>query len=131
EKIITKINKFSYLPLMSAVGLQQVICPRLSAINSILRHIRRGKVISAVSIIGDQAEVMEAVALETSDIVGKPLNRLHIPEGVLIAGIIRDSAVIIPKGGNIIEPGDRIIIFAMRQAISKIENILSVKLEYF
>ncbi len=74
---------------------------------------------------------MEAVALETSDIVGKPLNKLSIPKGVLITGIIRDDTVIIPKGENIIEPGDRIIIFAMRQAISKIENILSVKLEYF
>jgi len=131
KKIITKINKFSYFPLMSAIGLQQLISPRLSAINSILRHIRRGKVISAVSIIGDQAEVMEAVALETSDIVGKPLDRLSIPKGVLITGIIRNDQVTIPRGDSVIEPGDQIIIFAMRRAIPKIEKILSVKLEYF
>jgi len=131
KKIITKINKFSYFPLMAAIGLKQLISPRLSAINSILRHIRRGKVISAVSIIGDQAEVMEAVALETSDIVGKPLDRLSIPKGVLITGIIRDDQVIIPRGDSVIEPGDKIIIFAMRQAIPKIEKILSVKLEFF
>ncbi|VEN75267.1 Trk system potassium transport protein TrkA [Candidatus Desulfarcum epimagneticum] len=131
RKIITKINKFSYFPLMSAIGLEQVISPRLSAINSILGHIRRGKVISAVSIIGDQAEVMEAVALETSDIVGKPLNKLSIPKGALIAGIIRGDDVTIPDGRNTVEPGDKIIIFARRQAIPKIEDFLSVKLEYF
>lgn len=130
-KIITKINKFSYFPLMSMIGLEQVVSPRLSAINTIIQHIRRGKVLSAKSIKGEQAEIMEAVALETSDIVGKPIKEISIPEGTLVTGIIRDDTVIIPTGESVIEPGDRIIIFAKRQAIPKIEKILAVKLEYF
>jgi len=32
---------------------------------------------------------------------------------------------------SVIQPDDRIIIFAIRQAIPKIEKILAVKLEYF
>ncbi len=131
RKTITLINKFSYLPLMSAIGLDHVVSPRLSAINSILQHIRRGKVLSAVSIKGEQAEVMEAVALETSEIVGQPLRRIDFPRGSLVTGIIRGDEVIIPTGESVIAPDDRIIIFARREAISKIEKILSVKLEYF
>jgi len=130
-KIITKISKFSYFPLMSMIGLEQVVSPRLSAINTIIQHIRRGKVLSAKSIKGEQAEIMEAVALETSDIVGKPIKEISIPEGTLVTGIIRNDTVIIPTGESVIEPGDRIIIFAKRQAIPKIEKILAVKLEYF
>ena len=130
-KIITKINKFSYFPLMSMIGLEQFVSPRLSAINTIIQHIRRGKVLSAKSIKGEQAEIMEAVALETSDIVGKPIKEISIPEGTLVTGIIRNDTVIIPTGESVIEPGDRIIIFAKRQAIPKIEKILAVKLEYF
>jgi trk system potassium uptake protein TrkA len=128
---ITRISKFSYFPLMSMIGLEQVVSPRLSAVNTILQHIRRGKVISAKSIKGEQAEVMEAVALETSDIVGKPIKKISIPKGALITGIIRNNTVIIPSGESVIEPDDRIIIFAIRQAIPKIEKILAVKLEYF
>jgi len=130
-KIITKISKFSYFPLMSMIGLEQVVSPRLSAVNTIIQHIRRGKVLSAKSIKGEQAEIMEAVALETSDIVGKPIKEISIPEGTLVTGIIRNDTVIIPTGESVIEPGDRIIIFAKRQAIPKIEKILAVKLEYF
>ncbi|MBW2643599.1 MAG: NAD-binding protein, partial [Deltaproteobacteria bacterium] len=130
-KIITKISKFSYFPLMSMIGLEQVVSPRLSAINTIIQHIRRGKVLSAKSIKDEQAEIMEAVALETSDIVGKPIKEISIPEGTLVTGIIRNDTVIIPTGESVIEPGDRIIIFAKRQAIPKIEKILAVKLEYF
>ena len=131
RKTITQISKFSYFPLMNAIGIEQVVSPRLSAVNTILQHIRRGKVLSAISIKGEQAEVMEAVALETSDIVGKPLKSISFPQGVLVAGIMRKDQVIIPTGDSVISPDDRIIIFARRQAIPKIEKILAVKLEYF
>jgi len=131
RKIITKISKFSYLPLMSMIGLEQIVSPRLSAINTILQHIRRGKVISSRSIKDEQAEVMEAVALETSEIVGKPIKEISIPKGALVTGIIRNDAVIIPTGKSVIEPGDRIIIFSRREDIPDIEKILAVKLEYF
>jgi trk system potassium uptake protein TrkA len=131
RKTITKIDKFSYFPLMSAIGLEQVVSPRLSAINTILQHIRRGKVLSAISLKGEQAEVMEAIALQTSDIVGTPLRKIAFPKDALLAGIIHKENVIIPSGDSVIEPEDRIIIFATRKAIPKIEKILAVKLEYF
>jgi trk system potassium uptake protein TrkA len=130
-KAITKISKFSYFPLMTAIGIEQVVSTRLSAINSILQHIRKGKVLSAISLKGEQAEALEVVALETSDIVDKPLEKIKFPKGAIIAAIIKQNQIIIPTGKSIIEPGDRIIIFAQRDAISGIEKILAVKLEYF
>ncbi|GAB6908792.1 TrkA-N domain protein [Desulfosarcina cetonica] len=131
KKTITQINKFSYFPLMSTIGIEQVVSPRLSAINTILQHIRRGKVLSAISIKGEEGEVMEAVALPTSGIVAKPLKKIAFPKGSMVAGIIRREKIIIPTGDSIIEPEDRIIIFATRKAIPGVEKILAVKLEYF
>lgn len=131
RKSITRISKFSYFPLMKAIGIEQFVSPRLSAINTILQHIRKGKVLSAISLKGEQAEMIEAIALETSDIVDKPLKNISFPKGAMVAGIIRKDNIIIPTGDSIIEPNDRIIIFAKKQAIPKIEKILSVKLEYF
>ena len=130
-KAITRISKFSYLPLTSAIGIEQVVSPRLSAINSILQHIRKGKVLSAISIKGEQAEVIEAIALETTDIVGKPLRDIAFPKGAMVAGIIRGELIIVPAGDSVIQPDDRVIIFARKEAITKIEKILAVKLEYF
>ncbi len=131
RKTITKLSKFGYFSLMSTIGLEQVVSSRLSAVNTILQHIRRGKVLSSRTLLYEQAEVLEAVALETSDIVGKPLRRTSMPAGALVIGIIRDDKIEIPSGDSIIKPNDRIIIFAKRQVISKIEKILSVKLEFF
>ncbi len=131
SKAITKISKFSYFPLMTAIGIEQVVSTRLSAINSILQHVRRGKVLSAISLKGEQAEAMEVVALETSAIVSKPLKRIAFPKGAMVAGIMRQAQIIIPTGDTVIEPEDRLIIMALRRAIAGIEKILAVKLEYF
>jgi trk system potassium uptake protein TrkA len=131
KECITKISKFSYFPLMKAIGIEQVVSTRLSAINTILQHIRRGKVLSSIAIKGEQAEVMEALALATSEIVDKPLKKISFPKGAIVVGIIRREDIIIPTGESVIQPDDRIIIFAIRQAIPKVEKILAVKLEYF
>lgn len=131
RKSITKISRASYFPLLSTIGLNQVVSTRRSAINSILQHIRRGKILSAVTLKEEQAEVLEAVAMETSDIVQKPIKDLAFPKGALLVSVIRGQDIIIPTGSTIVRPGDKIIIFAQQKAVPKIEKILAVKLEFF
>ncbi|OEU52353.1 MAG: Trk system potassium transport protein TrkA [Desulfobacterales bacterium S3730MH5] len=131
HKTVTRISKFSYFPLVTAIGLEHIVSPRLAAINSILQYVRRGKVLSAMALKGEEAEVLEAVALESSDIVGKPIREVPFPKGALVVAIIRGDEVIIPTGDSVILPQDHIIIFSTRQGIPKVEKALMVKLEYF
>ena len=131
RKAITKVNRFSYFPLMAIVGIEKVVSPRLSAINSILRHIRRGKVLSVISIKGEQAEIIEAVPTDNSAIILKPLKNIVLPKGVLVTGIIRGERVMIPSGESVINPSDRIIIFAKKQAMPKLDKILAIKTDYY
>ncbi len=130
QKAITKVDRFSYFNLMSTIGIHRIVSPRLSAINSILQHIRKGKIVSDITLKGEQAEVIEAVAQETSGIVGKPLKKISFPKEALLASIITKQKIIIPSGDSIVNPGDRVIIFAKRHAVPKIEKFLAVKLEY-
>jgi trk system potassium uptake protein len=129
-KTITRINKFAYVPLARTIGLESVISPRISAVNTILRHVRRGKVISSVSIKGEEAEALEAVALENSGIINKPIKDLRFPRGALILCVIRGEEVLIPDGESVILPKDRIIILSTRRNIERVERSLAVKLEY-
>jgi len=128
---ITKISKINYLPLMKTIGLDKVVSPRLSAATSILRGIRKGKVLSAISVFGEGAEFIEAVALKTSGITKKPLSKIAFPKGSILVCIIREDEIIIPSGESVVEPEDRIIIFTKTEDIQKLEKLLTVKLEFF
>ncbi len=131
RKTITRINKFAYIPLIEPIGIDHLVCPRLSAINSILHFVRQGKVISAVSIKGEEAEALEAIAQEESGIVGKPIMELNLPAGTLILCFQRGDDVIIPTGLTVIEPNDRLLIISTHKNIPKIEKALTTKLELY
>ena len=128
---ITRIGKSSYYPLLNSIGIDKIISPRLSAVSSILQNIRKGKVLSDISIFGERGEFIEAIALETSDITDKPLRKISFPTGALLVCIIRNGEIIIPAGESVVKAGDRIIIFAIKQAVKKLEKLLTVKLDFF
>jgi len=131
KKTITRINKLSYIPLVSSIGIDTVVSSRLSAIRAILQHIRKGKIISVAPLKGEHAEAIEAEALGTSDIVNKPLTRIRFPKGAIIGAVVRGDEIIIPRGDTVIEEKDRLIMFALQKAIPKLEKLLTVKLDYF
>jgi trk system potassium uptake protein TrkA len=131
RKTITRISKLSYIPLVSALGIDTVVSPRLSAIRAILQHIRKGKIISVAPLKGGHAEAIEAEALESSDLVNLPLSKVKFPKGSLVGAIVRNDEIIIPLGDSVIKPKDRLIIFTLRKEVPKLEKLLTVKLEYF
>lgn len=131
KKTITRISKLSYIPLISAIGIDTVVSSRLSAVRAILQYIRKGKIISVAPLKGEHAEAIEAEALATSDIVNKPLCDVKLPKGTLIGAVIRDADIIIPDGNTIIKEKDHLIIFTLHEVIPALEKLLTVKLDYF
>lgn len=131
KKTITRIDKLSYIPLVTAIGIDTIISARLSAIRAILQYIRRGKIIAVAPLKGEHAEALEAEALETSEIINTPLAEVKFPKGALVGAVVRNGEIIIPRGDTVITPGDRLIIFALRKVLPKLEKLLTVKLEYF
>jgi len=99
---------------------------------------RQGKIWPAAINIGrrptfggeEEAEALEVVALETSELVGKPLREVAFQDAV-IGAIVRGDDVIIPTGEDVIEVGDHVVIFALRSAIPSLERQLTVQLRYF
>ncbi len=128
DKCITRINKSEYIPLVRAIGIEHIVSPRLSAVNSLLKHVRKGNVISSVA-IKDEAEALEAIAQDRCDLVGKPIKDLSFPRGAIVLCIMRGDTVIIPTGDDIIKPQDRVILLTRRESIAKVEKALTVTLE--
>ena len=76
-------------------------------------------------------ELIEADAIETSGIVGRPLQETNMPEGVIVGAVVREGKVIVPRGSTVIETGDRVVLFARPDAVRQVEKMFSVRLEYF
>ncbi len=125
QKTIALVNKTTYLSLMSVIGIDSTVNMRLTTANAILRLIRRGEIISATTFHDIDAEAYEFEVTKPIKIIGKPFRKLGLPEGSLIAAIIRGEKVFVPYGNSTIELGDKVIVFALPWAIPSIEKVFS------
>ncbi|MBI1181407.1 MAG: Trk system potassium transporter TrkA [Alphaproteobacteria bacterium] len=131
KRAVTLVNNPVYGPLMTSLGVDVYIDPRATTVSTILRHVRRGRIRGLHTLSNAGAELIEAEALETLDLLNKPLRDLKVPSGVRFGAIVRGEDVIIPRGDSVIRAGDRVIIFALAEQIKKVEQMFSVQLGYF
>lgn len=130
-RAISLINNDSYSTLVGWLGIDAVVSPRVITISSILQHVRRGRIRAVHTIHDGMGEIIEAEALKTSSLVGKPLREINLPDKIIIGAIVRDEQVLIPRGGTVIMTGDRVILFAAADAVKKVEKLFTVGLEFF
>jgi trk system potassium uptake protein TrkA len=128
---VALVNVPGFIPLVSTLGVDAVINPSQITVSSILEHVRRGRIRDVHPIIEDLGEVLEAEALSSSLLVGKPLRNAKIPKGIAIGGVYRDGVAMPVRGDTVIEAGDTVIIFVSRGRIAQVEKLLSVRLDFF
>ncbi|MFU0503702.1 Trk system potassium transporter TrkA [Pseudaminobacter sp. NGMCC 1.201702] len=125
------INNPAYQDLTKSLGLDAYVNPGAVTISRVLQHVRRGRIRAVHTIERGAAEIIEAEALETSPLVGVELRELDLPEGMRIGAIYRDGKVIMPSGGLKVRPKDRVVIFALADAVKHVEQMFRVSLEFF
>ena len=125
------INNPSYQDFTKTLGIDAHVNPRAVTISRILQHVRRGRIRSVYAVQKGAAEVIEAEAMDTSPLVGKPLRELDLPDGVRIGAIYRDKAVLKPDGDMKIKAKDRVVMFATLDAVRHVEQMFRVSLEFF
>lgn len=131
RKTIALLNNQDYGSLVQSLGVDAYIDPKITTVSTILRHVRRGRIKGLYSIRNGEGEVIDAEALETSPLVGKPLRDANLPDGVLVGALLRGREVITPRGDSEVHAGDRVILFAQRNMVRKVEQMFRVSLEYF
>ncbi|MBN1569406.1 MAG: Trk system potassium transporter TrkA [Acidobacteria bacterium] len=124
RKVVALINRLNYLPMVQRLGITTAISPRLTAVDRILRFVRKGRVISVTSFREVEAESIELIATSRSKVVGKKLRDLKLPRECVIGAICRPNGdVIVPRGDDSIQAGDRVVFFALDRAIRILESV--------
>ncbi len=125
------INKKGYPDLTRQLGISAYLNPRQITVSKILHHVRRGRIRGVHSLQNGQAEIIEAEALETSPLVGKPLRDLDILDGVRLGAIYRNGKVLIPRGDTQVLPHDRVVMCAVAESVRRVEQMFRVSLDFF
>lgn len=129
--IVTLVNRAIYSDLVREIGLDVTVSPRFTTVSSILGHVRKGRVLGMASLGDGTLDVLEAEALETSDILNIPLRELKLPEQTVVGAIVRGDEVVIPDGDTRIQPHDHVLMVAKSTSLRAVEKLFEVHLEFF
>ncbi len=123
KKAIALVKQKNYLNIASRLGIDALISPNDSIVNSILKLIRRGKVKSLHTLASTDAEVIEMTIEKNSPVIGKTIKDIQLPGNCLILVVNRVSKSYIPDGEFIIEEKDDIIVVTKKSNLEEIERV--------
>jgi Kef-type K+ transport system membrane component KefB/Trk K+ transport system NAD-binding subunit len=106
EHLVALIVDPIFLPEFRALGVQ-TLTPSLHRGALLGLMARNPGMFTLLTSTQDERDVRE-IALSNEQVVGKRLNELHLPEGLLVLAIRRQDALIVPHGTTKIARGDRL-----------------------
>jgi trk system potassium uptake protein TrkA len=122
-KVVALINRLSYLSMVQRLGVNTSVSMRLSTVDAVLQFVRKGGVLSVTTFREEEAEAIELIASAGSRYVGKRLRDIALPRGAIVGAIARTTGeVVVPRGDATIEPGDRVIFFALESVVPELES---------
>jgi len=126
KRTMALINKPNYALLQSSLKIDDLIDPRMNTVSSILKHVHKGTIQTAYTLLNGEYEVIEAEIIETSELINKELKKANLPEEIRIGAILRNEEIIIPRSNFVFNENDVVVFLAKRDQISLVENMFRI-----
>ncbi|MBR5106257.1 MAG: Trk system potassium transporter TrkA [Alistipes sp.] len=125
KKVIAEVENLNYINLAESVGVDTIINKKLVSASNIFRFTMSTDVLAIKCLKGSDAEVLEFIVKPNSPATKAPIKELGLPADVTIGGVVRGNKVFIASGNTTITAYDRVVVFAMPSAISKVGHFFN------
>ena len=130
-KLIAKVDRLPFDDVIDSLDIDSVIYPKYVTADSILQYVRAmqnasgSNVETLYHIMENRAEALEFRVNEVSPVVGIPLSKLKLKPHLLVGCLNRNGKILIPRGHDMIEVGDTVIIVTTNEGLKDITDILA------
>tara|TARA_B100001173_G_scaffold311630_1_gene329525 strand:+ start:327 stop:1700 length:1374 start_codon:yes stop_codon:yes gene_type:complete len=126
KRTMALINKPNYSLLQSSLKINDLIDPRMNTVSSILKHVHKGTIENAYTILNGEYEVIEAEIIESSELINKELKNSDLPDEIRIGSVIRGEEIILPSSNYIFQKNDIVILLSKRDQLPIVENMFRI-----
>ena len=126
KRTMALINKPNYSLLQNSLKIDDLIDPRMNTVSSILKHVHKGTIETAYTILNGEFEVIEAEIIDSSELINKELKNLNLPDDIRIGAILRKDDIIIPTSKFIFEKKDVVVFLAKRDQLQLVERLFQI-----
>ncbi len=124
-RAVVLVDNPALVDLVGEIGIDAIISPRVLVIGLALQHIRGGRVRTVAQLLEDRIEIVEAEIGKRSTLAKGTLSEIKLPRGVLVAALKRGDRLLVPRGADQAQPGDRVLLISTTENASKLADFLS------
>lgn len=131
KKTIAKVTRMNYTGLSDVLKVDSIVAPKKIVASQIIRYVRAkmnkdhdSAVKTLYKIVDGEVEAVEFKVTEHFKFLHKTINEMRIKEHVLVAAIIRENEVIVPKGNTTMELNDYVIIVSRGEIMKSLNDML-------
>tara|TARA_Y100000816_G_scaffold43309_1_gene27170 strand:- start:1616 stop:2989 length:1374 start_codon:yes stop_codon:yes gene_type:complete len=126
KRTMALINKPNYSLLQNSLKIDDLIDPRMDTVSTILKHVHKGTIETAYTILNGEYEVIEADIIETSELINKELKNASLPDDIRIGAILRKNEILIPRSNTNFQKGDTVVFLSKREQIPLVEKMFRI-----
>ena len=126
KRTMALINKPNYSLLQNSLKIDDLIDPRMNTVSSILKHVHKGTIETAYTILNGEYEIIEAEIIDSSELMNKELKNSNLPDDIRIGAILRKDDIIIPTSKFIFQKKDIVVFLAKRDQLSLVERLFQI-----
>ena len=97
--------------------------PRQVTAEEIVRFAHDPRTQQVAMLENDRFEILDITTRPTSEYVGLRFREMPI-RGALIGAIVRDGQAVFPRSDDVLEAGDRVIVFTESERVPDVERVL-------
>lgn len=130
-KTITKINRITFNNVIDSLQLGSVIYPKYITAELIIAYVRArqnsigSNVETLYHLFDNRVEVIEFHVEKDAPVIGIPLMNLKTKDNLRIACISHNGRMIFPRGQDVIQPDDHVVIVTTHTGFGDIGDILA------
>jgi trk system potassium uptake protein TrkA len=125
NRSVALINKTEYLAIASKIGMDAIVSKQSLTVNAVQRFIHSQEVANIAGLPGIEAQIIEYIAGDGCPITCQELRHVPFPQKAIVGLVMRQEDVIIPHGSTQIQAGDKVLVFAMPEALPKLARLFA------
>lgn len=127
QRVLALVHKPDYSPICERLGIDAPLSPRIEVAKQVLKHARQGQIVNIAPVLEGKGEFLELVVPADAPATGKPIKNIGFPTEANICGIVDKTGAYVPRGDDIIEANDRVIVFTKPEHRAMVEKFFRKK----
>ena len=125
KETLAVVHQPDFAPLVAKLGIDHAVTPRACIANRILKLANQGQDTSLAVMEEGQIDILEYEIRSPNPIIGARLADIKFPRDSLVASILRGEEVIVPKGEDMIQAGDTVIVIATDKSVDQVRKMFN------